>query len=280
MYNSLCLLGINNKGGVMEIRVLRYFLSVANEGNITKASNALNLTQPTLSRQLKELEEELGQKLFIRGSHFITLTNEGLILKKRAEEILQMVEKTKQDLSSQKEMLSGELHIGGGESYAMEIIAQIMKHINQEHPNVRFNIFSGNAVDVKEKLDKGLLDFGVLIQPTDLSKYESLTLPLKDTWGLLMRKDCELAKKELITKDDLLGIPIICSKQASKNALVKNDFSDWFDGDFEKLNVVATYNLIYNASVLVKEALGYAICLDKLINLDEKSELCFKPFSP
>lgn len=264
----------------MEIRVLRYFLTVAREGSITGAANYLHLTQPTLSRQLQDLERELGQKLFIRGSHNISLTPEGMILRKRAEEILDMVEKTESEFSSLKNEIAGEIFIGSGETSSIRCVAQVIKEIQSEHPNIKFNLYSGNADDVQEKLDKGLLDFGILIQPTDISRYEYLSLKSYDTWGLVMRKDSLLANKEFITIDDLFDIPLIASRQVDKITKVKNEYIEWFGDNRKNLNIVARYNLIYNAAIMVEQGVGYALGLDGLINTTGSNELCFRPLKP
>ena len=200
----------------MEIRVLKYFLAVAREGSITGAANSLHLTQPTLTRQLQDLEKELKQKLLVRGKHKVTLTPEGMILRKRAEEIVDMVEKTEAEFLSLNETISGDIYIGGGESDCMKHIAGIIKEIQEDYPQIKFHIFSGNAEDVTEKLDKGLLDFGVLIQPVDLSKYDNMPLPDKDVWGVIMRKDSPLAQKDYIELDDLKNLPLINSRQAMR----------------------------------------------------------------
>lgn len=263
----------------MEIRVLKYFLVVAREGSITKAANSLHLTQPTLSRQLKDFENELGQKLFIRGSHNITLTQEGILLRKRAEEIIEMVDKTEAEFRSIKDIISGDIYIGGGETESIKYIAEIIKGLQSEYPNIKYHIYSGNAEDVTERLDKGLLDFGVLIQPKDLSKYDYVTLPSKDVWGVIMRKDSPLANKNEIKINDLLSLPLICSRQNINN-FTQNEYFNWFGDNLKKLNIVATYNLIYNASLMVEAGIGYAIGLDKLVNISNESSLCFRPLSP
>lgn len=260
----------------MEIRVLKYFLAVAREGSITKAANSLHLTQPTLTRQLQDLEKELGQKLLLRG----TLTNEGIIFKKRAEEIVEMVEKTENEFRSLSDTISGDIYIGGGETDSMKHIAKVIKEIQDEHPQVKFHIYSGNAEDVTEKLDKGLLDFGVLIQPIDLSKYDYITLPEKDVWGVILRKDSPLAAKEVITLEDLIDIPLLASRQMSPKYSRDSGFLDWFGEKFDNLNIVATYNLVYNAAIMVKAGVGAAVTLDKLVNTSTDSELCFRPLSP
>lgn len=262
----------------MELRVLKYFLTVAREGSITGAANSLHLTQPTLSRQLQDLEKELGQKLLIRGKYKVSLTPEGMILRKRAQEIVEMVEKTEAEFSSLKNTLSGDIYIGCGETDSMKYIAQIIKEIQNNYPEIKFHIHSGNAEDVTEKLDRGLLDFGVLIQPIDLSKYDHIELPQKDIWGVVMRKDCPLAKKKYVELSDLKNLPLIASRQMSPKFSSESGFLDWFKDDFENLNITATYNLIYNAGIMVEAGIGYAITLDKLINTS--GNLCFRPLKP
>ena len=265
---------------IMEIRVLKYFLAVAREGSITGAANSLHLTQPTLTRQLQDLEKELKQKLLVRGKHKITLTPEGMILRKRAEEIVDMVEKTEAEFLSISETISGDIYIGGGESDCMKHIAQIIKEIQEDYPEIKFHIFSGNAEDVTEKLDKGLLDFGVLIQPVDLSKYDNIPLPDKDIWGVVMIKDNPLAKKKYIELEDLKGVPLINSRQAMRKTAGRNEFIEWFEGEFENMNTVATINLVYNATVMVKAGIGCAVTLDKLVDTSQESLLCFRPLKP
>ena len=264
----------------MEIRVLRYFLAVARKGSITAAANYLHLTQPTLSRQLKDLEEELGQTLLIRKSHRVTLTPEGMLLRKRAEEIIAMVDKTQSEFVSLGNTVSGNVYIGGGETRVMKEIATVIRDIQTAFPAIHFHLYSGNAEDVTERLDKGLLDFGVLIQPADLSRYQSLQLKGKDQWGVLMPKDSPLAAKKAIQKEDLLDLPLICSRQAICRHINGNAFSHWFGEDFERLNIVSTFNLIYNAALLVEAGAGYAISLDGLTDTSRDSALCFRPLSP
>ncbi|MBA4701369.1 MAG: LysR family transcriptional regulator [Ruminococcus sp.] len=260
----------------MELRVLRYFLTVAREESITGAAKALNVTQPTLSKQLMELEDGLGKKLFIRGNRRITLTEEGMLLRKRAQEIMELVDKTESELGNTDEVISGDIYIGSGETDAMRIIARAVKSLQEEYPYIQYHLYSGNAADVTERLDKGLLDFGVLIGTTNIQKYEYMCLPGADTWGLLMRKDSPLADLESIRPENLWDIPLLCSRQA----LSGNELSGWLGENSEKLNIVATYNLIYNAALMVEEGIGYAFCLDKLVNVANSSGLCFKPFEP
>lgn len=263
----------------MEIKALKYFLTTAREGNITKAANYLNLTQPNLSRQIINLEKDIGKKLFIRSRHKVELTSEGFLLRKRAEEIMDMIDKTRAEFKSNEKIVAGDIYIGGGETYAIELIAKIMKDIRKDYPNIAYHIQSGNSEDITEKLDKGLLDFGILTEPSDLSKYDYLKMPAKDIWGILMRKDSKLSNKKFITRKDLINLPLICSKQIILNRFSSDKFLEWFKNDFDKLNIVATYNLIYNASVMVKEGIGYVIGFDKLINTSNSS-LCFIPLKP
>ena len=259
----------------MELRVLKYFITVAREESISAAADYLHMTQPTLSRQLKDLENELGKQLLIRGNRRITLTDDGMLLRRRAEEIVDLANKTEKEFLEQDNLVTGEIFIGGGETNAMHILARIIKEFKEEYPQIKFHLYSGNAQDVTEKLDKGLLDFGILIEPTNFSKYDFIKLPYTDCWGVLMKKDAFLASKEYINPQDLKDLPLICSNQD----LVRNELSGWLKDDFDKLNIVATYNLIYNASLLVDEGSGYALTLDKLINT-YNSTLCFKPLEP
>ena len=264
----------------MEFRVLRYFLTVAREGSITGAADFLHVTQPTLSRQLKDLEQELGKKLFTRSSHSIILTDEGMLLRKRAEEIIDMVSKLEAEFSSMEETISGDVYIGSGETEAMKQIARVAKDLQLSYPNIRYHLYSGNEDDVTDRLDKGLLDFCILIEPADLSKYNYINIPARDVWGVVMRKDSPLASKDTIQAVDLLNVPLIFSRQAMQQTLSKNEFVDWFGEDFDKLNVVTTYNLLYNAAIMVEEGIGYAVTIDKLVNTSSDSTLCFRPLEP
>ncbi|WP_295153815.1 LysR family transcriptional regulator [uncultured Brachyspira sp.] len=264
----------------MEIRVLKYFLAAVREGNVTKAAKYLNLTQPNLSRQINILEKDIGHKLFFRKHNNIVLTPEGILLKKRAEEIINMIDKTRAEFNFTDKVIAGDIFIGAGETWAMSLIASVMKDMQECYPNIKYNVHSGNFQDITEKLDKGLLDFGLLIDPADLSKYDYLKIPAKDTWGLIMRKDSILSKKKNIVKNDLLNIPLIISRQVIETEIQDNDFSRWFSDTFDKLNITATYNLIYNALIMVREGMGYALCLDKLIDNMNNQNICFIPLKP
>ena len=264
----------------MEIRVLKYFLTVSEIGNITKAANSMHLTQPTLSRQLQELEKELGQKLFIRGNHSVSLTPEGIMLRKRAQEIIDLVDKTETEFTSFKDEVMGDIFIGSGETKSIKLITDIMKTLKKDYPKIKFHIVSGDSGDLVERLDKGLLDFCVLIQPFNLEKYDYIDLGEKDTWGLLLRKDDPLTDKKSIKIEDLMELPLIISRQAIRKTDENNVFLNWFGNNFENLNIAGTYNLIYNAAIMTEDRIGYAMGLDKLINTTANTSLCFRPLNP
>ena len=263
----------------MKLRVLQYFLAVAREQNISAAAESLHLSQPALSTQMKALEEELGKQLLIRGtkgSRNVLLTEEGMLLRKRAEEILELVRITENEISLSDEVVAGDVYIGTGESDMVRIFARVAKNLQKKYPNIHYQILSGNAIFVKEYLDRGLIDFGVVYGPVNSEIYSSMKLPAKDTWGVLMRKDSPLAQKEVIVPKDLWDQPLILSAQKHDAGLMAN----WLERDLSKLNVVASYNLVFNASLLVDEGLGYAICFDRLINVTGDSNLCFRPLFP
>lgn len=259
----------------MELRLLQYFLAVAREESITKAAAVLHVTQPTLSRQMMELEAALGTALFLRTNRKTVLTEDGLRLRQRAEEIVELVSKTEAEFFAGNERISGDVYIGGGETDAMRLIAKTAHRLQERYPELYYHLYSGNALDVMEKLDKGLLDFGVLIEPVDKGKYAYLELPATDTWGVLMREDSPYADLPGITAETLREMPLIYSRQA----LANGDFTDWLGQELSQLRLIASYNLIYNASLMVAEGLGYALCLDKLVNV-ETSGLCFRPLQP
>ena len=258
----------------MEIRVLRYFLETAREGNMTRAAERLFISQPTMSKQLKELENELGTKLFIRSNYSIKLTEAGMLLRDRAEDILSLVDKTEAEFKSLEETNSGDIYVGAPESEAMSLFAEAVCSLQKKHPGIRCNIYSGNLTDVCERLDKGLLDFAIVMSYVDLSKYNYLELPVKDTWGVLMRKDDPLAEKDHFEVSDLSGLPLICSRQ-----WVDQESPRWLGPAAKEMNIVATYNLVYNGSVMVRAGMGYAVVLDKLVNTSDESDLIFKPLS-
>lgn len=260
----------------MELRVLQYFLAVAREQSISGAAEYLHLSQPTLSRQLKDLEDELGKQLFVRGNRKITLTDEGMMLRKRAEEITELVKKTEDEIMLSDDTVTGNVYIGAGETDAVRILAKAACRLQKEFPQICIHISSGDAQDVTERLNKGLIDFGVLFDPTDLSEYNHLRLPFKDEWGVLMRRDAPLAKKEMITPEDLWDEPLIISRQQKEGG----SLSIWLKQSFSNLNIAATYSLLYNGSLMVDEGIGYALCLNHIINPTGESNLCFRPLYP
>lgn len=259
----------------MELRVLRYFLAVAREESISGAANALHLSQPTLSRQLKDMEDALGKPLFIRGSKRIELTAEGRILKKRAEEIVALVEKTENEISISDEHISGEVFIGAGETVGVRCLTKAAKRVRDSYPDIRFHIISGDRTDVVERLDSGLVDFGLVFGSVDETKYESINLPNSDVWGVLIRNDSLLAKKELIEPKDLYDKPLIVSRQAEKTGIVKR----LLHRSADRLNIVATYNLLFNGTLMVQDGLGYALCLESVHQPERGSGLIFKPLT-
>jgi len=259
----------------MELRVLQYFLAVAREQSIVRAAESLHLSQPTLSTQIKAMEEELGKQLLIRGtkgSRKVTLTEEGMILRKRAEEILNLVQKTEREISLSDPIIVGDVYIGAGETDAVRFIARAAKELYEAYPGIHYHISSGNTEFVLDQLEKGLIDFGIVFGSVDHTKYNFLPLPYQDTWGVLMRKDSPLAEKAEIFPEDLWDKPLIISRQYSVESWIKKDISE--------LEIIATYNLLFNASLMVAEGLGYAIGFDKIINTSGSSPLCFRPLSP
>ncbi|MEH2949894.1 LysR family transcriptional regulator [Sporofaciens sp. JLR.KK001] len=258
----------------MEFRVLKYFLMVAREENITKAAALLHLTQPTLSRQLMQLEAELGVKLFHRSKHSIILTEDGMLLKRRAQEIVSLSDKTVQELSHKEDVLSGEIAIGCGETKNMLFLSEQIKKFRQKYPLVQFSIHSAIADDIKERIEKGVLDIGLLMEPVDVGKYEFIRMPQKEKWGILVRKDSELAVKESINPKDLTNVPLIMVKRE----LVKSELASWFGDYYEGLQIAATYNLILNAASMVERGVGVALCFD--LGAAFYEDLCFIPLAP
>ncbi len=259
----------------MEIRVLRYFLEIARAGNMTRAAETLHISQPTLSKQMKDLEQELGKKLFRRGSTSLSLTDEGMLLRKRAEDILEMVDKTADEFKSLGNITGGEVHIGCAESHQIKYLARTIKAFKESYPLFRYHLTSGNTEQVVERLDRGLIDFAVIVEPPNLSKYNYLEVPEVNTWGLVMKRDDALSKKERICFDDLVGLDLICSAQA-----MQVDIPRWCGEKADMLKLSGTINLAYNGSVFVKEGLGHMLSFDKLADTGADSELCFRPLTP
>ena len=256
----------------MDIRTMQYYLAVVREGTISAAAQSLHVAQPSLSRQMKELEEELGVSLFERGNRKITLTEEGMVLRRRAEEMVRLMEMTREEISQVKNNISGTVRIGAGESISFHYLSRAATDLSSQYPDIRFHITSGDTKDLMDELDNGLIDFAVIFSDVDHSLYQSVQLPAEDSFGVLMPKDCALAKKDEVCFSDLKGLPVIISRASEP----------MFSGskEFSSLNIVAVYNLIYNASLLVEDGFGYAICFDGLINTTGDSPLCIKPLVP
>lgn len=273
--NILDLDAKNRSVNFMEIRVLRYFLEIAREGNMTRAAEYLHVSQPTLSKQMKELETELGKKLFRRGSNSVSLTNEGMLLRKRAEDILDMVDKTTNEFHALDDVTGGEVRIGCAESHQIKYLARVIKKFKEKYPLFRYHLSSGDTEQVTERLDRGLFDFAVIVEPPDLSKYNYIEVPDVNIWGVLMRKDSPLSYKEHIHMEDLLGIPLICSEQS-----MREDIPRWCGEKVDNLLHSGSTNLFYNGSVFVKEGLGYMLTFDNLADTGTDSNLCFRPLEP
>lgn len=261
---------------MIETRLLYYFLAIAREQSITKAAETLHVTQPTLSKQMMELEAQLGKQLLIRGKKKITLTEEGAFLRAQAQEMVNLMEKTESAFRADEEIIGGDIYIGCGETPAMEFITELFKEIQTDYPGIHFHIYSGDADAVLERLDKGLLDAGLLLGPMQQEKYDYINIFKSDIYGLLMPRDCSLAEKQTVSVADLYNIPLIFSAQTYAG----HQRLEWFGVDYDSLNIVATYNLIYNATFMVEQGMGYAFCLGNLVSTDGNRNLAFRPFSP
>ena len=259
----------------MEIRTLRYFLAVAREENMTRAAEQLHVTQPTLSKTLKALEEELGKKLFTRHSFSIRLTDEGVLLRNRAEDLVSMADKITQEFVALDDITGGDIYLGMAESYQIRILARAIKEFRQLYPELHYHITSGDTEQVTEKLDKGLLDFAVLVEEPDRTKYDFLLFPQADVWGLVFPADDPLAKKKAITVDDLIGLPLFCSEQSWQN-----DMPRWCGERIRELRLEGSFRLSYNGSLFAREGLGYLLTFDHLIDTSSESGLVFRPLSP
>ena len=259
----------------MEIRSLRYFLAAAREESMTKAAELLHVTQPTLSKTMKSLEDELGKKLFTRHSFSISLTEEGALLRDRAEDLVTMADKIESEFLSLDDITGGELYLGLAESYQIRHLAKEIRRLKEHYPDLNYHITSGDTEQVTEKLDKGLLDFAVICDAPDTRKYDYAVFPEGDIWGLIMPADAELAKKKTIKIDDLKGLPLITSKQGWDG-----DIKAWAGDRFETLHLDGSFRLAYNASMFVREGLGYQLSFHHLVDVSEGSGLVFRPLSP
>lgn len=260
---------------IMEIRVLEYFLAVAREESISHAAESLHLTQPTLSRQLKDLEEELGKTLFTRGKK-ITLTDDGILLRKRAEEIVDLVHKTKKEVKQNDDIIAGDIYIGAGETRGMKLIFEAAKKMQETYPDVRFHISSGDATDCTDRLIKGLDDFILFMGSVDDIRFESIEIPFYDQWGVLIRQDDPLAKKTSVKAKDLKNRKLIMSRRIKSGSQV----ADCFGKFFTSLDIIGTYNLSYNASLMAEQGMGVVLSLDGLIFTSDETPLAFRPLEP
>lgn len=263
----------------MELRVLNYFLTVAREESFSRAAEKLHLSQPTLSRQLKDLEEEFGKQLLIREPRRILLTDDGQLLRRRAEEILSLVEKTEGELLSSNEDISGDIRIGAGESVHFGLIMEAARQLQKQHPRIRFHIVTGDGRTTMTRLDRGLIDFAFVYGRLDPAKYQELPLPVRDQWVLFLRKDDELAKQDTIKASDLWQRPLLFSRQALSLSTHGDELLNWLQKPLEELHIAGSYTLLYNATLMVKEGMGYAISFDQLINTTGTS-LCTRPLEP
>lgn len=260
----------------MEIRVLRYFLTVVREQSITKASEVLHITQPTLSRQLAQMEEEVRVKLFDRGTRKITLTNEGLLLRRRAEEILQLVDKTERELVVQEEQVEGKITIGCGEIASVQLLPDLFKSFHEKYPRVTFDIYTATADHVKDQMDRGLVDIGLLLEPIDIEKYDFIRLNMKERWVALMRPDSPLAEKDSVTAEELSELPLILPRRLR----VQSELASWFGGYYEKLNVLFTSNLSTNSAIMVNQGLAYSVVVEGAVPFWDQSKITYRPLYP
>ena len=259
----------------MEIRTLRYFLAVAREENMTRAAETLHVTQPTLSKALRSLEEELGKKLFTRHSFSIKLTDEGMLLRNRAEDLVTMADRIEREFVTLDDITGGDLYFGLAESYQIRLLAREIRRCKEAYPGLRYHITSGDTEQVAEKLDKGLLDFVVLVEPPDPIKYESLRFPASDEWGLVLPAADPLASKEAIQADDLVGLPLFCSDQSWEK-----DIPRWAGPRMADLQLEGSFRLAYNGSIFAREGLGYLLTFAHLVDTSPESGLAFRPLTP
>ncbi|WP_298703068.1 LysR family transcriptional regulator [uncultured Veillonella sp.] len=256
----------------MELRVLRYFLEMARENNMSRAAQNLHITQPTMSKQIRELEDELGVKLYNRTNYNIELTEAGFLLQKRAQDIIDLVNKTELEFKDFSSLYEGTIYVGSAESHSFSFVAKTIHNLQKISPKIQVHLYSGNVEDVLEKLEKNLLDFALIMDYQESTKYDSIFIPSTDTWGLLVPKDDPLTARKSLRLEDLIDLPLICSRQ---NMII--DFPSWFGPKAEELNIVGTYNLLFNVIIMVQEKVGYALTFDKIANTTISSNLTFIP---
>lgn len=259
----------------MEIRTLRYFMAIAREENMTRAAEALHVTQPTLSKQMQALEAELGKKLFRRHSFSIELTEEGMLLRRRAEDLLSMADKITAEFAAMDDIIGGNIYFGCAESWQIRHLARVIRHFKLQYPEFHYHITSGDTEQVTEKLDRGLLDFAIIVEEPDYEKYHVLRMPEGDRWGLVMRADNALARKSVIHADDLRGLPLFCSEQGWRN-----DLPRWCGDQMDELHLEGSFRLAYNGAVFAREGLGYLLTFDHLVDTSPESGLAFRPLDP
>lgn len=264
----------------MELRVLENFLAVASEGSITNAAAKLHLVQPTLSKQMKDLEAELGARLLVREKRGVSLTKEGALLQKRAEELIAMAGKTEREIAAMSSQLSGDVHFGAAETESLRFIAQVFKRLRGDHPSLRMHISTGNVHDLASRFDRGAFDFAVLSEPANTVKYDYVTLPAREEWMLITRRDNPLARKASVSVEDIRNEPLIMSQQVMTRNAAGNNVAEWFGDAYRESNVVATFNLPFSAAIMAQEELGSVITFDKIIDTSESSPLCAIPLDP
>ena len=262
---------------MMELRVLKYFLTVAQEGSITRAAEILHVTQPTLSRQLINLEEELGTALFKRDRQQTLLTDSGILFEQRAREIVSLADKTEREFIAQKVQTGGVVSIGCVESTSMRLLPGLLKDFSQIYPLVQYDLYSGSWDDIREKIDRGLIDIGFLTEPAEIAKYESFSLLQREEWGLLMRADDPLAQMAAVHMEELAKLPLIIPKRG----LLQREIASWSGQlEFEQLHILSTYNILFSAILLVKQGIGYGVCLRGAGDIHNDGSIRFVPFSP
>lgn len=260
----------------VDIRLLEYFLAVAKYGNITRAAEQLHVTQPTISRQLMELEETVGSPLLIRGKRQVTLTEAGILFQQRAEEIVSLMEKTLRDITDRDDLLGGTVAVGCVETCVSRMLAKTLKGFSRQYPKVQYDIYSGTGDDIREKLDQGELDFGILVEPAEVAKYDFFRLPYQEVWGMLVRRDDPLAQKPCLEREDLLSRPLIMPRRE----IVRDHIAGWFGVEQSQMNVFSSHSLINNAALLVEEGLGCVVCTGGSFEIRGGEHLTFVPFSP
>ncbi len=260
----------------MDIRVLKYFLAVAREGNITKAAESLHITQPTLSRQMMELEEDMGTELFIRGRRQILLTDSGILFQQRAKEIVQLYEKVRREMAEQNDLLGGTISIGCVETIASNLLPEVLTEFSKQHPMVKYELYSADGNDIREKIDRGDIDMGILVEPVEAAKYDYICLPFHEQWGIVMKTDDPLAQKEAILTADIQDKPLIVPRRT----IVIEEIAKWLGMERERLNIVASHNLLTNSLLLVERGFGYTICVKGAFDIRKKDNICFLPFFP